>query len=132
MTGYAYVSNNPVNAIDPTGLMEVSSRRWWQTIGGAIVGFGAGVAILATSPAWLPAGAIAAAGTVIVAGTAAGAATGVTIELATFETDCHGKIDFDAFGAAKAGAKGGGRRRFHRGHARPDLLGRHGAVTAGD
>ncbi len=112
MSGYAYVGNNPVNAVDPTGLMEISARRTLQVLGGIAVGLGTGAVVVATLPGWLAGGAIAAAGsgavavataaTAAVAGTAAGAATGVGIELVA-----GNRCDRDFFGAAKAGAKGG-------------------------
>src|SRR6185369_12923656 len=70
-SGYAYASDNPVNATDPTG-------AW--TVAGIIVGGIGGAVAIATAPVWLPAlGITAAAGTATATiATAVGAAAAGT------------------------------------------------------
>ncbi|NUQ39712.1 MAG: hypothetical protein HUU23_18370, partial [Caldilineales bacterium] len=50
---YLYAANNPANAGDPMGL-DVANRRWWQTVGGVVIGVGAGVIFIATAPVSAP------------------------------------------------------------------------------
>ncbi len=95
---YAYAANNPANASDPMGL-DVANRRWWQTLGGVVVGVGGGLIFLATAPVSGPLAL--AAGAAAAGGLAGGVAAG------TSELFYYKECDFGFWSAVGAGVKGG-------------------------
>ncbi len=105
-SGYVYASDNPVNAVDPTGFIELSLRRGLQVLGGVALGAGAGFVVVVSAPAW-GLGTIATIGVAALAGGGTGAAFGGAVELAGSETDCNGHSDRDLLAGIAAGFKGG-------------------------
>ena len=105
-SGYVYASDNPVNAVDPTGFIELSLRRGLQILGGVALGAGAGFVVVVSAPAW-GLGTVATIGVAALAGGGTGAAFGGAVELAGSETDCNGHSDRDLLAGIAAGFKGG-------------------------
>ncbi|MCO6449305.1 MAG: right-handed parallel beta-helix repeat-containing protein, partial [Caldilineales bacterium] len=95
---YVYAAGNPVRQTDPIGL-DASDRRWWQGVGGFVVGVGAGAVFIFTAPV---SGPIALAVGATVAGGVAGGAAAAASEVA-LASNC----DRDILGAFVAGGKGG-------------------------
>ncbi|MBI4830174.1 MAG: RHS repeat-associated core domain-containing protein [Candidatus Lindowbacteria bacterium] len=55
---YAYVGNNPVNYVDPLGLLSPTANSVLTAVGVVGMGVGAIVIVTATSPAWFAAGVV--------------------------------------------------------------------------
>ncbi len=100
--GYAYAGNNPLRNVDPSGLLEVGWRRFWQAVGGVAVGAGTALLIIGTAPVSIPGLVVGAAA--VAGGTAAGGVSAIGIEWAGTEA-CDPTRDYRA--SFKQGLKGG-------------------------